>query len=212
MKIIRIVLLTHLAALACVILPARPALAAPGGPMQIGSVDLLKVSDGYTKKGGLDQQLQDMTQRLLARFQQQSNSAMLSKEQQTRLQTLLAKPGPSDAEKAEIAALQAQSTKDSQELATLQQKKDLTDADKARLTALTQQQQGGQQVLQEVSDSYTKQLDAEKVRLNAQLTEAVRAAIIAVAKDRKLDAVFTSEVAIFTTNDITDDVLKRLNK
>lgn len=212
MKIIRIVLLTHLAALACAALPALPVLAAPAGSLQIGSVDLQKVSDGYTKKGSLDQQLQDMNQRLLARFQQQTNSAMLSKEQQTRLQTLLAKPGPSDAEKAEIAALQAQSTKDSQELATLQQKKDLTDADKARLTALTQQQQGGQQVLQEVSDSYTKQLDAEKVRLNAQLTEAVRAAIIAVAKDRKLDAVFTSEVAIFTTNDITDDVLKRLNK
>lgn len=212
MKIIRIVLLTHLAALACAALPALPVLAAPAGSLQIGSVDLQKVSDGYTKKGSLDQQLQDMNQRLLARFQQQTNSAMLSKDQQTRLQTLLAKPGPSDAEKAEIAALQAQSTKDSQELATLQQKKDLTDADKARLTALTQQQQGGQQVLQEVSDSYTKQLDAEKLRLNAQLTEAVRAAIIAVAKDRKLDAVFTSEVAIFTTNDITDDVLKRLNK
>lgn len=209
MKITRIALLMLLA---CTALLSRPALAAPPGLLQIGSVDLQKVSDGYTKKGGLDQQLQDMNQRLLARFQQQTNSAMLSKEQQTRLQTLLAKPGPSDAEKAEIAALQAQSTKDSQELATLQQKKDLTDADKARLTALTQQQQGGQQVLQEVSDSYTKQLDAEKLRLNAQLTEAVRAAIIAVAKDRKLDAVFTSEVAIFTANDITDDVLKRLNK
>ncbi len=186
--------------------------APPEAGAQFGSVDFQKIESGYTKKGDLDHQIQAFNQKLQTAFHQQMNSAMLTSDQQTELGKLLVKDAPTDADKARITALQAQSTHDAQELATLTQKKDLTDADHARMTALIQEQTAGQQALQDTGTQYADQVKQENDRLNAQLSDTVKAAIVSVASKRGLDVVFDSNVAIYTRNDITDDVLKVLNK
>ncbi len=193
----------------------RPAAAAPAaapGALAMGNVDLDKIIAGYGKKAAYDQQVQDLNAKFDAQFKQQVNYDMLSKAQQTQLTELLSKPTPASQDQAAITALQAQSTKDAQELATLQQKQNPTADDQARLQALTQQHQAGQQALKDVADGYSAQVTARQQALSTELSNTVREAIVAVAKEKGLSMVFTSQIAIFSTNDITEDVLKRLNK
>lgn len=188
---------------------AAPTAAAVGG--QFGGVDLGRILAGYNKKADLDGQIKALNDKLQAQFAAQQNSPLLTRDQITRLGTLVSKTPRTDAETAEMTSLQQQSAAAAQELTTLQQKVTPTDADKTRLTALTTQLQGGQQALQEISASYTAQVQAEQDRLSARLSDQVKAAIAAVAQQRGLAAVFNSQYAVYTANDITDDVLKRLN-
>lgn len=188
---------------------AAPAPSAAGG--QFGGVDLARILAGYNKKADLDGQIQALNQKLQSQFNAQQNSPMLTRGQLTRLGVLVSKSPRTDAETAELTGLQQQAAASAQELTTLQQKPSPTDADKARLTTLTTQLQSGQQALQEISTSYTTQVQQEQDRLSARLSDQVKVAIAAVAQQRGLAAVFNSQYAVYTANDITDDVLKRLN-
>lgn len=204
--------------LAVLILPlaAAPVQAAPApassAPFLFGSVDLSKILAGYKKKATLDQQIQTLSQKLDAQFKQQVSSDMLSKDDQLKITTLLNKPNLGDADRAEITSLQQQSAKDAQELVALQQKQNPSAADTARMQALTQQHQAGQQAIQDTADAYKAQVQAEQERLSAQLSATVRTAIGQVAKDRGLMMVFDAQITVYSANDISDEVLARLNK
>lgn len=177
-----------------------------------GSVDVQKVLAGYTKKATYDDQINQLNARLQAYMQQQSSSPMLSKADQDQLGALLAKPSPTDQDKVTISQLQQKSTQAVQELAALQQKPNPTDADKARLAQLQQMQDAGKQALDDTYKGYQDQVQAANAALSQKLSDEVKAAITDVAKQRGLAVVFDAQVAIYTTNDITDDVVKRLNK
>lgn len=192
-------------------LPVQAAPAASASAGQFGGVDLGRILAGYSKKADLDSQIQALNQKLQSQFNAQQNSPLLTREQITRLGTLVSKSPRTDAETAELTSLQQQAAASAQELTTLQQKANATDADKARLTTLTTQLQAGQQALQEISASYTTQVQAEQDKLSARLSDQVKAAIAAVAQQRGLAAVFNSQYAVYTANDITDEVLRRLN-
>ncbi len=192
-------------------LPAQAAPAASAAAGQFGGVDLGRILSGYNKRADLDGQIQGLNQKLQSQFNAQQNSPLLTREQLTRLGVLVSKSPRTDAETAELTSLQQQAAASAQELTTLQQKANPTDADKARLTTLTTQLQAGQQALQEISASYTAQVQAEQDKLNTRLSDQVKVAIAAVAQQRGLVAVFSSQYAVYTANDITDDVLKRLN-
>ncbi len=210
-------MMTGAAALALTLLglpsltPSAHAAPAQSGAIVFGSVDLNKLLTGYSKKAVYDQQVQDLNGKLDAQFKQQVNYDMLTKDQQNQLTALLSKPTPSSQDQATITSLQQQSDKDAQELAALQQKQSPTPTEQARLQTLSQQKQAGQQALQDIADGYRAQVQAEQDRLSAQLSDTVRLAIAAVAKDHGLTMVFTSQVAVYSNNDVTDDVLKRLN-
>jgi Skp family chaperone for outer membrane proteins len=192
----------------------RPVAAAPAAPSTpvYGSVDLDKLIAGYSKKPVYDQQVQDFEAKLDAQFKQEETYDMLSKDQQTQLMNLLAKPTPASQDQATITQLEAQSTKDAQELSGLQLKQTPTDDEKARLQALTQQHLAGQQALKDIADSFAQQVQTKQQALSNELSATVLAAISTVAKDRGLTMVFSSQVALYSTNDITEDVLKKLNK
>jgi len=94
----------------------------------------------------------------------------------------------------------------------LQQKKEPTPADTASLTSLTNAYQTGQTVLQGIGEGYQSQLKKLSDDDTTQFTKLLKDAIAAVAQQKNLSAVFTSDVAIYTANDITEDVVKRVNK
>ena len=191
----------------------RPAHAAPAsGTAQFGSVDITKIQTQSTKKEKYDSDLHALADKLDFQFKQQAASVMLTETEQTELGRLLGKANPSDADRASITALQTQSTKDAQELTDLQQKKEPTPADTARLATLGGRYTAGQAALQKIGDGYQAQLKALSDKDNAEFTQSVREAIAAVAQQKGLAVVFTADVAVYTTNDITDDVVKRINK
>ncbi|MDQ2801118.1 MAG: OmpH family outer membrane protein, partial [Armatimonadota bacterium] len=116
------------------------------------------------------------------------------------------------ADQARITALQAQSSKDALALQDLQQKREPSPSDTSTLDTLTTRYKTGQQALQEIGDGYQAQLKTLSDKDNTEFTQAVREAIAAVAQQKGLSVVFTSDIAVYTTNDITDDVVKRINK
>lgn len=191
---------------------ARPAQAAPAGAPTFGSVDIQKLQTGSSKKARYDTELKALADRLDTAFKQQAASIMLTKAEQTELGGLLSKVNPTDANRARAVALQAQSTKAAQELTDLQQAKAPTPADTARIAALTSQYETGKAALQEIGDSYQAQLKSLSDKDTTEFTQSVREAITAVAQQKGLSVVFTSDIAIYTTNDITEDVVKRINK
>lgn len=190
---------------------AAPGARADSGP-SFGSIDLGKVQTGYTKRADLEKSIQDLADRLQLAIKTQSTSDMLSLAQQKQLGDLLAKPNPTDADRSAETTLQNQSRADASELATLQQKQNLSDTERGRLDVLTKEQQAGKAAIEQVNSDYSDQVRQQQDKVSAQFTDLVRQAIAAVAKDKGLSVVFDSSVAVYTANDITDDVLKRLNK
>ena len=189
-----------------------PVRAQAPGAAQFGSVDVQKILAGYSKKTAYDQQIQQLQGRLAGYMQIQQSSPMLSRADQDQLGALLAKANPTDQDKATISQLQAKSTAAVQALATLQQKQNPTDADKQQLTDLLKQQDADKQALDDTYKAYQDEVQQQNEKLSQQLSVEVKAAIVEIAKQRELAVVFDSQVAIYTANDITDDVVKRLNK
>lgn len=184
---------------------------ADSGPT-FGNVDLNKIQQSYNKRADLEKNLQQIGDSLSSAMKVQAASDMLTVDEQKQLGQLLVKANPSDADRAAIAKLQSQSRDLANELVGLQQKQNLSDTEKARLESLTKKQQGGKAALDQVNADYTQQVQQAQEKASNQFADIVKAAIASVAKEKNLSVVFESGVAVYTANDITDDVVKKLNK
>ena len=193
---------------------SRPAAAAPaaGGAQTFGSVDIAKLQTDSSRKTKYDTELRALADRLDATFKAQAQSLMLSAADQNQLGTLLNTPRPTVADQAQITALQTKAAQAQAQLTDLQQKKDPTPGDTAQLGVLTDLNNNGQKILSDIGAGYQAQLKKLSDDDNKAFTQIVKDAIAAAAKERGLSMVFTSDVAVYTTNDITDDVIKRINK
>jgi len=193
---------------------ARPAAAAPaaGSTPVFGSVDINKLQQSSARKTKYDTDLRALADRLDSTFKLQAQSLMLSAADQNELGTLLNTPRPTDAQRAQITALQTKAASNAAQLTELQQKKDPTPADTAQLGVLTDMATNGQKIVQDVGAGYQAQLKKLSDDDNTAFTQIVKDAIAAAARERGLTMVFTSDVAVYTTNDITEDVIKRINK
>ncbi len=205
------------AVLAFAFLPqARPAAAAPAasaaGGQVFGSVDILKVQQGSTRQAKYSADLRALEDRLDAAFKTQATNIMLSSADQNQLGTLLTNPRPTDAERAQITALETKASQAADQLVALQQKKDPTPADTAQLGTLTDMNNNGTKTVQDIGAGYQAQIKKLADDDGAAFTLIVKEAIAAAARERGLTMVFTSDVAVYTTNDITEDVIKRVNK
>ncbi len=192
---------------------ARPAAAAPAAGQQVfGSVDISKLQQNSARKTKYDTDLRALADRLDSTFKLQAQSLMLSAADQNELGTLLNTPRPTDAQRAQITALQTRAAGNASRLTELQQKKDPTPADTAQLGVLTDMATSGQKIVTDVGAGYQAQLKKLSDDDNTAFTQVVKEAIAAAARERGLSMVFTSDVAVYTTNDITEDVIKRINK
>ena len=94
----------------------------------------------------------------------------------------------------------------------MQQAKAPTPNDTKRIADLTTQYDAGKAALQEIGDGYQAQLKNLQEKDNTEFTQSVKEAISAVAQQKGLSVVFDSNIAVYTNNDITADVVKRINK
>ena len=192
---------------------ARPVAAAPaaGSPV-FGSVDINRLQTQSARKVKYDTDLHALEDKLSAAIQEQAKYPMLSSADQAELGTLLNTARPTDSDRARVTALETKAAQAAQQLIDLQQKKDPTPADTNQLGVLNDQNAAGQKILQDIGAGYQAQLKKLSDDDNTAFTQVVKDAIIAVAQQRGLSVVFTSDIAVYTSNDITDDVIKRINK
>ena len=175
-------------------------------------MDLSKLQAQSTKSTKYNADLHALQERLDYAFKQQAASLMLSASDQSELGGLLAKTSQTDADRSRISELQAKSTAAAKEYTDLQQKPNPTPADTSSLATLAGEYQASQAALQKIGDQYQAQIKTLSDKDTADFTQDVKAAISAVAKQQGLTVVFDSSVAIYTSNDITDEVVKRINK
>lgn len=186
---------------------------------EFASIDLEKAFDGYTKKVTLETQLAAEFAQVKQWFELRGDNKLLTDEEFNKLATLTGKTAPTDADKKDIQALKDLSKQRVQEFTTLQQKTSPTDVEKARLNELNAM---GAKVEATIKDEVTKKqddLNKKRADLSQQVMKDVQAMVETVAKDKGLVMVFNKSVGdsglnlvLYCNLDITDEVLKRLNK
>jgi len=186
------------------------------GP-QFGTVDVERAFNEYEKKKQLDEQLMTSAEQARQKLELRSTNRLLTADEFKQLADLRTKPKQDDADKKKIDEILALSKQREQELQTLQQKQDSTDAEKARLKELQDQLNGSDASLKEDTSKYQTELRTQQVDLSRQVMQEVEVAVAAIAKDKGLSLVFNKSagepgLVIYSSMDITDEVLKRLNK
>lgn len=201
------------------LLGARPTHAqpkpAPGDLRSaIGSVDIGRTLMEYKERQKSSEQVQAMRQSLnhvLERLRD-SSAVILPEAEATELSKIYEKSAPTDAEKKRSDDLEKKARSLSDELRGLQNVANPSDQQRQRLSELAAQQRKTNDALQNVQSGYEERLQQMDRQLTQKLGEDIKAAVAKVAQDKNLAVVFDSQVALYTSNDITADVLKQLNK
>ncbi len=180
----------------------------------IGGVDLQRVFNEYKGKQAAAEQIKTFGGGLdnaLSRLRD-SSAVFLPEAEVRELATLYSRPEPGGADKQRIGALETKARSLADELRNLQNQNGPTEQQKTRLAELTAAQQKGAETFQQVQQDFQQQLSQRQNALSQKLTEEMRAGISKVAQEKNLTVVFDSAVAVYTANDITNDVINRLNK
>lgn len=179
-----------------------------------GGVDLQRVFNEYKQQKTSSEQIQVFGQsleRVLQRLIEKSGSFLPDAEMR-ELARLYEKPNLADGEKQRVGVLETKGVSAADELRGLQNVSAPSDQQRSKLTELTNSRQKGSQTLEALQQEYRGQLDTKQRQLTQQITESMRAAVAKVAQDKNLSVVFDAAVAVYTSNDITNDVIKQLNR
>lgn len=183
----------------------------------LGTVDVEKAFNGYKKKQQLDQDLAAFVEELRQKLELRQTHRLLDKEEFSQLEELKGKSKATDAEGKKIEEIEGLSREREKELQTLQQKVGPTDEEKARLIALQDQAKKSDEELKGTEKEFEREVNKRRIDLSQEVMGEVEAAVAAVAKQKGLDVVFNKSLGelgfiIYSSVDITEDVLKRLNR
>jgi len=182
-----------------------------------GTVDIEQAFNGYEKKQQLEQDLMIFYEQIKQRLELQNTNKLLTAEEFSQLADLKSKAKQDEADKKKIEDLLALSRQREQEFQSLQQKQNATDAEKARLKEMQDQIGKTDALIKDDQGKYESELNKRRVDLSRQVMQEVETAVAAAAKEKGLTLVFNKSVGepglvVYSNVDITDDVLKKLNK
>ena len=197
--------------------PAIAAEAKPAAGLVFGTADADSLFKDYTKRQQLYSDLDALKAKLEGQLELRNDNRLLTDEEFKQLVDLQAKPQKTDAEQKKIDELLATSKQRDQDLQTLQQKSDATDAEKAQRTELENRLKTVQKSLQDDKTKFEDELNKRLIETNKQVTTDIEAAVTTVAKEKGLSVVFNksfgaAEFVLYSSVDITAEVLKKLNK
>jgi len=186
-------------------------------PIPFGTVDIEKAYAGYQKSAQIREELKAAYDKANLKLDLMKANKLLTQEEITELVDLNTKDKQTDADKARISVLLDASKNRDQELQTLEQKQDATDAEKARRQELLDQRKKSEDAHKKAFETYQKDLGTQENELLAAAKKDIVDAVAAVAKDKSIAIVFNRSIGladfiVYSSVDITDDVVKRLNK
>ncbi len=181
------------------------------------SIDIERAFNDYEKKQKLDADIMAELKSLQSRLELRQTNELLSNTEVDELAALKAKDKPTEADKKRIADIEATSMAREKELQDLRQKTTPTDAEKTRLAALQDQIKQTDTELKAAAKQADTDWQKKRYELSKQVMDDVQAQVAAVAKAKGITMVFNKSagetiLVVFSANDITDEVLKRLNK
>jgi Skp family chaperone for outer membrane proteins len=168
----------------------------------INESELAKKS--LTELEGLQRQFNGVLQTL-------QDSLLVTDEERQELMNLIALPTPTDAQKQRAQAIVGTARQRSEELATLRQKPNPTETEKAALDRFTQMETKSREALQGMAQQLDQQLQTRLNESRQKVRNEIKSVIATVAKEKKVTVVFDASGVLFCDNDLTEEVIKRLN-
>jgi len=182
------------------------------GTGAFGMVDLKRVVDEYDQRKALEAQLQQMRDQMRAKLQWRANNLLLEEAELSEYENLASITNPTDQQKQRMQELEQKSRQLNEELSQLRQKNPPTEQDTQRINQLTAIENRNREALVQLQDQFEQQLNARRDEMINQMLQDIRKAVAAVAQEKKLAVVFDSTQVLYASNDITTDVIKRLNR
>jgi len=190
--------------------------AAPAGANSLpkfGSVDLGKLQNEFKGRQAYEQEINRLQGDFagIMRRMVQGSAAFLTETEINELSGLYEKQAQTDADKKRISALEAKGDQQSVQLGQLQNTASPDATQQAQLQQLTDAQTKGQRALQAVDRRFAQRIEDKAKELQSKMISELRVATAKVAQQKGLAMVFDGQFALYTQNDITEDVLKILN-
>ncbi|GAB4452041.1 MAG: hypothetical protein OHK0029_02300 [Armatimonadaceae bacterium] len=179
-----------------------------------GSVSVQKIlSESSARKRDSDE-LNKMVQSLreVMTSLRQQNAFFLPEAELRELASLLEKENASAVEKKRIAELFGKAAAASAEKRKLENTANPSEEQRKQFAALSDAESKGNQAINNLAGAYEKRLGEREVELNNKTVAEIRTAISEVAKQKGITVVFDEQIAIYTANDLTPDVIKQINK
>ncbi|MBB6051888.1 OmpH family outer membrane protein [Armatimonas rosea] len=182
---------------------------------QFGIVDFQECAKQSKLKKDLDGQFDSFKRSMLGIFTKlkEGNAIFLTKQEMGELAAIYEKGDKATpAEKMRAADLQKKADQSAGTITRLSQQAQLKDDEKKELERLNTLQNEGIPLLNEIGAEYEKRITEKGTDFENQLEKAVKDAVKKVAQEKSLALVFNANVVIYAATDITEDVVKLLQK
>lgn len=179
--------------------------------IKLGVLDEGKLSDEYTSfqeaMQAIDQRAQNLDEQLKARD-------LLDAKEGERFDTLIIKLELSEDEQKELDGLLKSGNDRRNDLQSLSGKASRTDEDNARVEELRNILRTNTDAAQKLQDELLKGLLDQKHKTEEEYIKRANDTVAEIAKQKKLDLVLSKGAVVWNAPsvDITEDVLKKLNK
>jgi Skp family chaperone for outer membrane proteins len=213
-RLVRALVPVALTLLGGICLPALTPTAAHA-QQQFGIVDFQLCAAQSKLKKDLDGQFEQYRRGMLAVFNRlkEGNAIFLNKQEMTELAAIYDKADKATpAENTRAADLQKKADQSAGTLTRLAGLSTLKDDEKKELERLNTLQNEGIPLLNEIGAEYERRIKEKGENFEDQLEKAVKGAVKKVAQEKSLAMVFNANVVIYAATDITDDVVKILQK
>ncbi|MHB1459941.1 MAG: OmpH family outer membrane protein [Armatimonadota bacterium] len=196
----------------CIIAMMAVGISAGAHAQAFGAVDLAKVNESLVKIKDIDSQVKAKHGLFQSQLDWMQENQLLSEADYKEYLVISAVAKPNDAQKSKLTAMKDKAKQLSTELSMLRQKNPLSDTEKLRMNELTSIEKINKQYIQDYGQESSENLKLFQENLERQLWLDVRAAVTDVATRKKLSVVFTisPDTVLYASNDITDEVVKRL--
>ena len=191
-------------------LAAPSALAQERSP-RLGVVDMSKVLDQYKEFQASDQQYKAFLRERQMQLAERASVRLLNPEEIKEYQNLKQVTAPSEEQKRRMDELKAVAESREKEFSALQAVTGPSEEQQQRLAELNELQEKSSPELAKMEESAREEINQRNKELSDKLNKSIEAALAAVAKDKRLDSVFTKDAVLYGGLDITDAVLAKLN-
>ncbi len=174
-------------------------------------VDFRRVQEESTYVKQRFERLQAMQNRYAQLMQVMQENIHLTDEERQQLYNLLKSENLTDAQRQEIQQLTNTARQRRSELQALRQKPDPTETEKVALQQFSQMEVRGQEALQVMAQQLAQELERAAQSSDEELNKLLREIIAQIAKERKITMVFSAGVVLYAENDLTSEVIKRLD-
>jgi len=177
----------------------------------IGVVDYERIVNEAQLTQESLRELQTLQQRYQQAFQSLQENLILTDEERQEFANLLMQPNLNDQQKQRLEALKTTARQRADELQALRQKANPTETEKAALERFTQMEARSREALQLLGQQWSQEFNQQAETRRSQVQKRIREVIAQVAKEKKIQVVFSAEAVFYCENDLTDEVIKRLN-